>query len=480
LPVGRPRFVSDKLTTEADARELWLLSHKYEVDGVKEWLLKHGITVDSVCAAASFACDCVADVCDGLLEACRKHASWSLPKVRESALCGVRVDVALELLRAHAENAHLGRACDVAEGFRYAQRWACANEGLAVENKTVHKEAERLSGMLELSLLPASFLSEHVRTSGIVSADKLCQMQEEMVKAQTEAQQLANRPVQLRQVAKLSDALEDGTSFKKICNIAIGGRDSKQRVAVVDDSSCCVYVFSLEDMKLLWVVGGQGQGPGQFIDPGRAAFDGRGHLYVSDWEFFRVQVFDCEGKYVRCLGQQDSGPGELSFPSSMSLSGQGDILVWYWGNQHVHVFDGDGRFVRVVPSRGDPEHLWLKWPRHVSSTADGNMIVADDDCVRVFSRDGLFVKEIKPPHVQGENWTVDKICTGPRGELVAFERGARTVRVLDTDGARLWTSDFDDGWRPDCMAMDWRGQLLCVSAEMDDVYVFKPEPSEES
>ena len=65
LSAGRPRFVSDKLTTEADARELWLLAHKYEMDGVQEWLLKHGITVDSVCVAASFTCECVADVCDG-------------------------------------------------------------------------------------------------------------------------------------------------------------------------------------------------------------------------------------------------------------------------------------------------------------------------------------------------------------------------------------------------------------------------------
>ena len=184
------------------------------MDGVKEWLLKHAITVDSVCAAASFACECVAGVCDGLLEACRKHASCSLPKVRERALCGVRADVALELLRAHAENEHLGRACDVVEGFRYVQRWACANEGLAVDNKTVHKEAERLSGMLELSVLPASFLSEHVRKSGRVSYDKLWQMHEEIVKAQTEARQVANRPMRLRQVAKLSDALEDGMSYK--------------------------------------------------------------------------------------------------------------------------------------------------------------------------------------------------------------------------------------------------------------------------
>ncbi len=457
---GRPRFVSDKLTTVADARELWLLAHKYEVDGVKEWLLKHGITVDSVCAATSFACECVAGVCDGLLEACRKHASCSLPKVRERALCGVRADVALELLRAHAENEHLGRACDVGEGFRYVQRWACANKGLAVENKTAHKEAERLSGVLELSVLPASFLSEHVQPSGLVSNDKLLTIYQDLLKAEREAREVARRPMRLRQVAELSDALEDGMSFQGISDIAIGGRHPKQRVAVVDDGACCVYVLSLEDMKLLWVAGSEGEGPGQFIGTAGAAFDGRGHLFVADYELGRVQEFDCEGKYVRCFGKPGSGPGELSIPQAMSVSAQGDILVCDRGNDRVQVFDGDGRFVRVVPSPDDPQQVRLNQPWQAFSAADGNMIVADQDCVRVFSRDGLYVKELKPPHVQGERWKVGQILTGPRGELVAWKANTEDtepIRVLDADGALLWTAKLDDDLIPDVMAMGWRG-----------------------
>ncbi len=479
LTAGRPRFVSDKLTTEADARELWLLAHKYEVDGVKEWLLKYGITVESVCAAVSFACDCVADVCDGLLEACRKHASWSLPKVRESALCGVSADVALELLRAYAENEHLGRACDVVEGFRYVKRWASVNEGLAVEDKTVHKEAERLSGTLELSLLPASFVSEHVRTSGLVSADKLCQMQEKIAKAEREARQVANRRMRLRHIAKLSDALEDCRSFKIIWGIAIGGRDAKQRVAVVDGVACCVYVFRLEDMKLLWEAGSKGRGPGQFKWPLCAAFDGRGHLCVLDYELARVHIYDCEGKYVRCFGKRGSGPGELLNPCAMSVSSQGDIVVCDLHNNRVQVFDGDGRLVRVVPSPDDPQQIRLKWPRHASCIANGNMIVADDDCVRLFSRDGLFVTEIKPPHVQGEHWKVKSMCNGQRGEIIACEKDTRTIRVFDADGALLWTAEPDGRWGPDRMAMDWKGQLLCTNDFTRHLYLCKPEPIEQ-
>jgi hypothetical protein len=52
--------------------------------------------------------------------------------------------------------------------------------------------------------------------------------------------------------------------------------------------------------------------------------------------------------------------------------------------------------------------------------------------------------------------------------------------VLDADGALLWTAKLDDDLKPYVMAMDWRGQLLCVPKGVEDVYVYKPEPSEES
>ncbi len=108
---------------------------RYEVEGIKEFLSKYGITAKSACAAAQFACDCVEGVCEGLLEACREHASWRLPKYDEAVLQGVGARAAGELLQAHAANPYLGRTCDIVEGFKYVERvgtreqrraWRCA------------------------------------------------------------------------------------------------------------------------------------------------------------------------------------------------------------------------------------------------------------------------------------------------------------------------------------------------------------------
>ena len=477
--------------SEADGRELWMLAHKYEVEGVKEWLMKHAITAESVCAAACFACECEADVCEGLLEACRKHASWSLPKVRESALAGVGVGAAGELLRAHAENVHLGRACDVAEGYRYAERWARANQlgcGASIEreNKALKKQAASLVDMLELSRLPHSFLMESVKSSGLVSYDRLWQIHADVVEREQEARlAVAGRPVRLRQAAILSDLVHGVDSIGEIKAIITGGRGASERLAAVDLDNHCVYVLSLEDMRLLWVAGSKGDGPGQFMEPSGAAFDGRGNLWVCDEELHRVQVFDCEGRFVRCFGKQGKNEGELSYPSSISVTAQGDMLVCDRYNNRVQVFDEAGRFVRAIPAPNDTHQIKLDEPYAAVSAADGSIIVADSDCVRQFSSDGVFVKEIKPPHWRSEEpWNLWHLCAGPEGELMVLEEdetGSRRVCVLDADFALLWSAGVEtngaDISRPH---LDSRGRVFCVPDSVPDVYVFEKESGEGS
>ncbi len=92
--------------------------------------------------------------------------------------------------------------------------------------------------------------------------------------------------------------------------------------------------------------------------------------------------------------------------------------------------------MQVVPSLDDQQQVMLNQPWQAFTAADGNMIVADLDCVHVFSSDGLCVNELKPPHLQGEHWNVDVMCNGLRGKLVAWELEENTedtfhIQVLD-------------------------------------------------
>jgi hypothetical protein len=476
---GRPRLCPDKPTSDADGREVWMLAHKYEVKGVKEWLVEHGITVDSVCAAASFACKSVPDVCDGVLEACRKHASWSLPKLSEGGLVGVPAQAARELLQAHIENIHLGRVCDVAEGFKYVQRWVRSNEGRGMFT-SAEGAAESLVEMLELSRLPHSFLSEHVRESGLVSKDRVWQIYDEGIKAERQAR-LASKSAGLRLVGKISDYLEDGDAFRSVWSCCTGGTGAHARLAVVDTEQCCVYVFNLEEKKCLWKVGRKGKGLGEFMQPYYAVFDGRGHLWVSDDELKTIQRFDDQGNFVGCLGEKGFDAGELTVPSYMCLSAQGDLLVCDHVQNCVAMLGPDGTCLHMVPAAHYQHNIQFNTPYSACPSADGNILVNDQDCVRQFSSDGLFLREVKPPELgSDERWTPASLTSGSQGEFVTFEDSeSRKICMRDAECMLLWSVEEPE--LNDCgMEMDLKGRLFTWLPEDSDVQIWEVEFHEPS
>jgi hypothetical protein len=400
----------------------------------------------------------------------------SFAKLSEGGLVGVPARAARELLRAHAENPHLGRACDVAEGFKYVQRWVRSNEGRGMFS-SAKKGAESLMEMLELTRLPHSFLSEHVRESGLVSNKRLWQIHDECIKAAKEARPV-NKSVYLHRVGKLSDHLEDGDAFKHIIEYRTGGTGAHARLAVVDQEQkkCCVHVFSLEEVKFLWKVGRKSRGPGEFMDLAGAVFDGRGHLWVSDEELKTIQTFDGQGNMMGCFGEKGFSAGEFSTPCEMALSAQGDVVVLDRLQNCVAVFAPDGKFLCTVPAAHDKHNIELYHPYRALPSADGNILVADYNCVRLFSSEGLFLKEVKPPELgSDEGWSPFFICTGPQGELVAVEDDDDgTICMRDADCGLLWSVEEPELVRV-AIERDHKGRLFCRKAGGNDLQIWDVE-----
>ncbi len=271
--------------------------------------------------------------------------------------------------------------------------------------------AESFMEMLELSRLPQSFLSQHVRASGLVSVGRLWQMHDEVVRAEKQARlRLADNSVSLRRVMNLKDCLDDDNEFKHIYYLFTGGTGANARMLAVDDEQCCVYVFSLEEIKYLWKVGRKGKGPGEFMYPAGAIFDGRGHLWVYDEELSRMQTFDVRGNFVACFEGQDLAGVVLQ---DMALSAQGDILVCNNKNNYLAVFGPDGMLLHRVPAAHGQDDIKFNNPYAAFAAADGNIIVWDKDCMRLISSDGVLVKEVKPPELGAdEHWSPWYICTG--------------------------------------------------------------------
>lgn len=83
-----------------------------------------------------------------------------------------------------------------------------------------------------------------------------------------------------------------------VASVAEVAFDDSGRFLIVDDSEADVKLFGPEG-QLITAIGRKGQGPGEFIQPRRAAFGPDGNIHVLDQSLNRIQVFNAEDTVVR-------------------------------------------------------------------------------------------------------------------------------------------------------------------------------------
>lgn len=80
----------------------------------------------------------------------------------------------------------------------------------------------------------------------------------------------------------------------------------------------------------------------QFGVIGDLAADRDGRVFVLDPMYFRVQVYDTTGSYLRPIGRRGSGPGEFLFPRQMAVGPDGTIAVSDDRKMVFLLFSSDG------------------------------------------------------------------------------------------------------------------------------------------
>ena len=130
-----------------------------------------------------------------------------------------------------------------------------------------------------------------------------------------------------------------------LCVRAEPGPDG--HIYVSDLGNYRIQIFNKEGahVRTIGVTGQRGSGNHQFdtpwglcVEPGAA-----GHLYVTDTNNHRVQVFNKAGAYVRTIGvtgQQGTGTHQLDRPEGVAVEPGPDGLVYVtdYGNDRLLVF----------------------------------------------------------------------------------------------------------------------------------------------
>lgn len=78
-------------------------------------------------------------------------------------------------------------------------------------------------------------------------------------------------------------------------------------------------------------------------------FGGDGSLYVFDRQSGTISVVAPDGSLVRQFGRQGDGPGEFRNPGAMGVTRDGRVFVQDGGHRAYLEFDRTGEFVRQIP-----------------------------------------------------------------------------------------------------------------------------------
>lgn len=120
---------------------------------------------------------------------------------------------------------------------------------------------------------------------------------------------------------------------------------------VVDSGANTVAVFEPNGARISTLAGGPGA---PFGSPTGIAIDALGgEVIVADQLNSRLQLFDLDGVWRRCLGRQGSSPGRFGSPRGIAVDALGRIYISDVFQGRIQVIDRNGRHIAYVGEFGD-------------------------------------------------------------------------------------------------------------------------------
>jgi len=214
---------------------------------------------------------------------------------------------------------------------------------------------------------------------------------------------------------------------------------ARGRLYVADYWNDVIRVYGLDTGELLRSVGGPGDGPGRFSNPGGVAVGPDGHIFVADFFNQRIQGLTAAGEFVRQWGTTgEKGyvfPGGFNYPIDVAVAADGMLFVADGYNDRIQVFGPDGAFLRKW---GGPFAAnikggffgWFSVPTSITLGPGNTVFVADqeNDRIQKFTRAGVFLTAFGTPHA-GPGYTESAVAVAPDGTVYTVNLIENRVEV---------------------------------------------------
>ncbi|MEZ4396717.1 MAG: 6-bladed beta-propeller [Candidatus Krumholzibacteriia bacterium] len=207
-------------------------------------------------------------------------------------------------------------------------------------------------------------------------------------------------------------------------------------------------------LEKLWEVGGFSEAPEEFFGVIVALdTDSRGNVYLLDKQLSDVRVFDADGRYVRTLGGEGEGPGEFRQPGSLCVLPDDQLCVLQTNPTRRSLFTPDGIYAGELARPAPLDTLQQFYGLHVEGdviAAQGLSTTVGEDAME--SRGGLYryaqgdsvAVQIAPTYRrfdfaakvirEMDGLTSTQWCLGQDGRLYWVDGGDYTIRVWDPAG----------------------------------------------
>ena len=246
----------------------------------------------------------------------------------------------------------------------------------------------------------------------------------------------------------------------------------------VNGKHICKSPFSLQvksfQLRPVLSFGKKGRSVGMFDCPWGVAVNARDEIAVTDALNYRVQIFNNEGKYLRCFGRKEIQASAFDFPNGITFHKNGNILIANSGKHRIQIFSGEGEYMGMFGGEGSLNSQ-LSAPRGLSVDCDGNIIVADagNKRIKIFSPDGKFLMKIGALG----SFTFPIHCVQCDRYLMVSDNKEHCIKVFDRNGnfqykfGKQGEGDGEFNY-PCCLSVNKSGHLMVCDTGNHRIQVF--------